>query len=67
MPSFRKKNLQGTGSFLAASGVDRVKYDGHRRIGLPYLGSVKLNRELPEGIAYEVRIRKENGSLVGQR
>ena len=28
VPSFRKKNLQGTGSFLAASGVDRVKYDG---------------------------------------
>ena len=61
VPSFRKKNLQGTGSFLAASGVDRVKYDGHRRIGLPYLGSVKLKRELPEGIAYEVRLRKENG------
>ena len=60
-PSFRKKNLQGTGSFLAASGVDRVRYDGHRRIRLPYLGSVKLNRELPEGIPYEVRIRKENG------
>ena len=60
-PSFRKKNLQGTGSFLAASGVDRVKYDGHRRIRLPYLGSVKLKRELPEGRPYEVRIRKENG------
>ena len=61
VPTFRKKNLQGTGSFLAASGVDRVRYDGHRRIRLPYLGSVKLKRELPEGIAYEVRIRKENG------
>ena len=60
-PSFRKKNRQGTGSFLAASGVDRVRYDGHRRIGLPYLGSVKLKRELPEGRPYEVRIRKENG------
>ena len=61
VPSFRKKNIQGTGSFLAASGVDRVRYDGYRRIRLPYLGSVKLKRELPEGIAYEVRIRKENG------
>ena len=61
MPSFRKKNRQGTGSFLAASGVDRVRYDGHRRIRLPYLGSVKLKRELPEGIPYEVRVRKENG------
>ena len=61
VPSFRKKNRQGTGSFLAASGVDRVRYDGHRRIRLPYLGSAKLKRELPEGIPYEVRIRKENG------
>ena len=60
-PTFRKKNRQGTGSFLAASGVERVKYDGHRRIRLPYLGSVKLKRELPEGIPYEVRIKKENG------
>ena len=60
-PSFRKKNRQGTGSFLAASGVEPVRYDGHRRIRLPYLGSVKLQRELPEGIAYEVRLRKENG------
>ena len=60
-PTFRKKNRQGTGSFLAASGVERVKYDGHRRIRLPYLGSVKLKRELPDGIPYEVRIRKENG------
>ena len=34
-PTFRKKNRQGTGSFLAASGVERVKYDGHRRIRLP--------------------------------
>ena len=48
-PTFKKKNRIGTGSFLAASGVDRVKYDDHRRIRLPYLGSVKLKRELPEG------------------
>ena len=60
-PTFRRKNRQGTGSFLAASGVTPIKYDGHRRIRLPYLGSVKLKRELPEGIPYEVRIRKENG------
>ena len=60
-PSFKKKNRIGTGSFLAASGVDRVKYDDHRRIRLPYLGSVKLQRELPEGIPYEVRIKQENG------
>jgi putative transposase len=60
-PTFKKKNRIGTGSFLAASGVDRVKYDDHRRIRLPYLGSVKLKRELPEGIPYEVRIKQENG------
>ena len=41
--------------------MDRVKYDDHRRIRLPYLGSVKLQRELPEGIPYEVRIKQENG------
>ena len=60
-PAFRKKNRTGTGSFLAASGVDRVKYDGHKRVRLPYLGSVKLKRELPEGILYEVTIKKQNG------
>ena len=60
-PTFKKKNRQGTGSFLAAAGVNRIQYDGHRRITLPYLGSVKLKRELPNGIPYEVRIRKHNG------
>ena len=60
-PSFKKKNRNGTGSFLAASGVDRVQYDGHQRIRLPYLGSVKLKRELPEGMPYEVRIKKQDG------
>lgn len=60
-PSFKKKNRHGTGSFLAASGVDRVQYDGHQRIRLPYLGSVKLKRELPEGMPYEVRIKKQDG------
>ena len=60
-PSFKRKNRQGSGSFLAASGVTPVKYDDHRRIRLPYLGSVKLKRELPDGIPYEVRIKKENG------
>ena len=60
-PSFKKKNRTGTGSFLATSGVTPIKYDGHRRIKLPYLGSVKLKRELPEGIPYEVRISRQNG------
>ena len=63
-PAFHKKNAAGTGSFLAASGVDRIKYDGHRRITLPYLGSVKLKRSLPRGILYEATIRQH---LVLQR
>ena len=36
-PVFCKKNRTGTGSFLAASGVKLIQYDGHRRIRLPYL------------------------------
>ena len=60
-PVFHKKNHTGTGSFLAASGVAVIKYDGHRRIRLPYLGSVRMTRELPEGIPYEITIRKRNG------
>ena len=60
-PVFRKKNRCSTGSFLAASGVAIIKYDGHRRIRLPYLGSVRMTRSLPEGIPYEVTIRKCNG------
>ena len=60
-PTFHKKNRTGTGSFLAASGVDRIGYDGHRRIRLPYLGSVRMTRPLPEGIPHEVTLRKQNG------
>ena len=60
-PSFKRKNRVGAGSFLAASGVARIRYDGHRRIRLPYLGSVKLKRELPHGLSYEVRIKRDNG------
>ena len=60
-PVFHRKNRTGTGSFLAASGVAVIKYDGHRRIGLPYLGSVRMTRALPEGTPYEVTVRKRNG------
>ena len=60
-PVFHRKNRTGTGSFLAASGISRIQYDGHRRIRLPYLGSVKMTRALSEGIPYEVTIRKRNG------
>jgi hypothetical protein len=48
-PVFHKKLRTGAGSFLAASGVAVIKYDGHRRIRLPYLGSVRMTRNLPEG------------------
>ncbi|MDE2780148.1 MAG: helix-turn-helix domain-containing protein [Chloroflexota bacterium] len=34
-PVFHRKNRTGTGSFLAASGVDRIRYDGHRRMRCP--------------------------------
>ena len=60
-PIFRKKNANGSGSFLAASGIAKIKYDGHRRIKLPGIGSVKLKRELPEGIPYEATIEKHLG------
>ena len=60
-PVFHKKNRTGAGSFLAASGVKLIRYDGHRRMRLPYLGSVRMTRALPEGMPYEVTIRKRNG------
>ena len=60
-PVFHRKNRTGAGSFLAASGIAVIKYDGHRRIRLPCLGSVRMTRALPEGIHYEVTIRKRNG------
>ena len=60
-PVFHKKNRTGTGSFLAASGVNLIRYDGYRRIRLPYLGSVKMTRNLRDGIPYEVTIKRRNG------
>ena len=60
-PTFHKKRRTGTGSFLAASGMTLIRYDGHKRIRLPYLGSVKMPRTLPEGIPYEVTISRSNG------
>ena len=60
-PKFHKRNRTGTGSFLAASGIAITKYDGNRRIRLPYLGNVRMTRQLPEGIPHEVTIRRRNG------
>ena len=62
-PVFHRKNHTGAGSFLAASGVNCVRYDGHR-IAYPsplILGSVRMTRNLPEGIPYEVTIWRRNG------
>ena len=64
-PKFHKKRRTGDGSFLAASSVACVKYDGHRRIRLPCLGNVKLARKLPDGIPYEVTIRRRDGQWLG--
>ena len=60
-PVFHRKKSTGTGSFLAASGVACIHYDGHQRIRLPCLGSVRMTRPLPRGIPYEVTVRKRNG------
>ena len=60
-PKFHKRNRTGTGSFLAASGIAIINYDGQRRIRLPYIGSVRMTRQLPEGIPHEVTIRRRNG------
>ena len=56
-----RRDSPAPGSFLAASGMDKIQYDGHRRIRLPYLGSVRMTRPLPDGIPYEVSVRKHNG------
>ena len=64
-PNPKRKKRTGEGGFLAASGVACVKYDGHRRIKLPYLGSVKLQRQLPAGaIPHEVRLAFRNGQWM---
>ena len=60
-PVLHKKLRTGTGSFLAASGTAVIRYDGYRRIRLPYIGSIRITRTLSEGIPYEVTIRKRNG------
>ena len=63
-PRFHKKRITGTGSFRVASGITTIKYNGKRRIQLPYLGSVKLNHKLPKGIIYEAHIKFLNGQWM---
>ena len=38
-----------------------VRYDGHRRIRVPYLGSVRMTRRLPKGVPYKATVRRRNG------
>ena len=63
-PRFHKKRLTGTGSFRAAAGVSTIRYNGKRRIQLPYLGSVKMDHTLPKGIIYEAHIKFQNGQWM---
>ena len=63
-PRFHKKRLTSSGSFLAASGVATITYNGKRRVKLPYLGSVKLNATLPKGIFHEAHISRQNGQWL---
>ena len=57
---FHKKTPIGAGSFPAASGVKLIRYDGHRCIRLPYLGSVRMTSTLPDG--HEGRRSASDGS-----
>ena len=63
-PRFHKKRLTGSGSFRAAGAVREITYNGKRRIKLPYLGSVKLNHTLPQGIIHEAHISLKNGQWL---
>ena len=61
-PKFHRKKATGAGGFLAAAGISCIKYDGGRRIKLPYIGSVKMTRPLPpDFIPVNVRIKRNNG------
>ena len=64
-PRIKKKKRTGTGSFLAASGVANIHYDGNKHIKLHYLGNIKLLRKLPEGIILvSCHIKKKNGQWL---
>ena len=63
-PAFKRKRLTGSGSFRAAGAVREIRYDGKRRIRLPYLGSVKLAHTLPDGIYYEAHVSFRNGQWL---
>ena len=61
-PGFHARRATGSGSFLAASGADTIRYDGHRRLRLPYIGSVRLRHGLPgDAVVSKVTLKKLNG------
>ena len=61
-PQFKKKKRTGVAGFLAASVISTIRYDGHRRMALPYICSVRMARTLPDGwIPYEVHIYCRKG------
>lgn len=61
---FHAKRATGSGAFLAASGVQTIRYDGHHRLRLPYNGSARLRHGLPSGaVVSKVTIRRLNDSL----
>ena len=64
-PVFKKRRYTNSGSFLAGTGVTRIKYLGKRRIKLPYLGSTRMSRTLPKDlIPYEAQILFRNGQWI---
>ena len=64
-PTFKHKKVTKSGSFLAGTGIHMVKYLGKRRIKLPFLGSTRMARVLPDGlIPYEARIIYKNGQWI---
>ena len=61
-PRFHAKKRTGAGGFLAATGIAATKYDGHLRIRLPTIGSLKLTSPLPaDFIPVSARIFHANG------
>ena len=64
-PAYKKRKATGTGSFLAGSGITKVKYLGKHRIKIPYLGSTRISRTLPKDlIPYEAQILFRNGQWI---
>ena len=64
-PVFHKKNRTGTGSFLAASGVEPSSATmATGASGCPTWAAYRMTRNLPEGTPYEVSAQKTERPLV---